>query len=342
MAGGGIPLYSVAELVKSALEIPGDFEIPKIPENLLLPLSRRILPHPSTDLPVKNEDEGEDEAEDLFESIEQVTRNAGMEETKEAEGVLETGGVREADREKEKEKEKFYIDETNMIERRFLPQDTRTFESVRTVDLFASSCLCETAVDCLRNVAGVDALISAPMRQQFLRGGLDDMETRWFSLLWEHHIPPSRRREYTMAEWGITEDIVKRNIRGGDMALLSLSIALGKAVVLEKLDHSVKTFGACPVGFDEEIYWIKQAPDGYLGVKMTVSDAEKRFKETPDLVISTSVPERKDLGYFTMSSMKVPDLKDHLKRLGGTPGKLKKMELVQAILTKSLWGMIVE
>jgi len=75
---------------------------------------------------------------------------------------------------------------------------------------------------------------------------------------------------------------------------------------------------------------------------MTVGDAEKRFKDTPDLVISTSAPERKDLGYFTMSSMKVPELKDHLKRLGGTPGKLKKMELVGAILTKSLWGMIVE
>jgi hypothetical protein len=318
------------------MEIPGDFVIPKIPEHLILPI---MMCHSAQ----------ENTKEDLFENITNSGAGAG---TGTGDEHLESISFRreeerkydekEVSREKEKEKEKFYIDETNMIERRFLPQDTRTFENVRTVDLFASSYLCETAVDCLRNVMNVDSLISDVMRQHFLKGRVDDVETRWFPLLWENHTPPLKKRDSGMEEWGITQEQAYRFVLNGPshMAVLSLAISLGIAVVLEGIDHTLNVVGLSPASTDEMIVWIKQVPDGFLGVKLTVKDAEKRFRDTPELKILKDSPKRNTVSFIRTSSLKVTELKEKLKAMGGTPGKLKKAELIEAILEKSLWGMI--
>jgi hypothetical protein len=316
------------------MEIPGDFIIPKIPEHLILPI---MMCHSTQ----------ENTNEDLFENITNSGAGAGTDTGDEhPESILFAGEEEskydETEIIREKEKEKFYIDETNMIERRFLPQDTRTFESVRTVDLFASSCLCQTALDCLRNVMNVDSLIKDVVRQHFLKGRVDDVETRWFPLLWENHTPPLKKRESGMEEWGITQEQAYRFVLNGPghMAVLSLAISLGIAVVLEGIDHKLNVIGLSPASTDEMIIWIKQVPDGFLGVKLSVKDAERRFKDIPELEILKDSPKRNTVLFITTSSLKVTELKEKLKAMGGTPGKLKKAELIEAILEKSLWGMI--
>ena len=80
------------------------------------------------------------------------------------------GGGEDESPAEEELNERFYVDETNMVERRFLKEATDTFESARDVDPFASSDLFENPLECALAHPDLKPLMTTLATKQFLSG----------------------------------------------------------------------------------------------------------------------------------------------------------------------------
>ena len=242
------------------------------------------------------------------------------------------------------ENKRFYVDDTDLIERRFLHKDTITFENQRDVDPFASAVLYTTMFDCIYNIPTIKSYIHKRVQQMFLEKGtlVSSSEKKDIYMMLDENKDTKKLRDIALKEWSISKDdtveIFEKYENNDKYMLLMFSIGLCVPIVVEQTDGTVWNVGYTPAKETDNIYWIRQVTDGYLCIMKTAVWAEERLRNN-DTLLSKQVDlrERKTL----ISKLKVNELKSHLTTLGGTPGKMKKKELEDDILRRSLWGNIL-
>ena len=242
--------------------------------------------------------------------------------------------------------ERFYVDETDMIERRFLKDATEKFESDRDIDPFASSDLFGTLLECALAHPVLKKLMTTLATKQFLTGGTkasgDGMliiapqlrdETAFESgrLRYQRENPSHTLQDAVSILADSSQDMYNR--------IRALSFLIGKPFVVEDNTGHTRIIGPSPTKVSDTIYWVRGVVDGWLGVTMTAGEAEKRFTES-SITRYNPDPDQNGSPLLRHKKLRVAVLRDVYETLyGEKPKKLKKQELIQRVSDKCLWGV---
>jgi hypothetical protein len=242
--------------------------------------------------------------------------------------------------------ERFYVDETNMVERRFLKEATDMFETARDIDPFASSSLFKNLLDCALAHPSLKSMVSSLTTQQFLSGGGSSSEDGMLSLAsqlcdettfetgrlrYQKEHPSEYSQDAVSVLVDSSQDIYNR--------VKSLGFLTGNTFVIEDDKGCTRIVGPSPRDGSEAVYWIRGVVDGWLGIMMSAKDAEQRFKDT-GITRYNPDPEQNGSPLLRHKKVRVSTLRDVYEHITGVkPGKLKKAELVYNISEKCLWGI---
>jgi hypothetical protein len=243
--------------------------------------------------------------------------------------------------------ERFYIDETDMIERRFLKDATEKFESDRDIDLFAGSDLFESLLDCALAHPVLKSTMSSLATTRFLSGGNggsgdDGMLTLAPQLRDETAFESGRiryQRENPTENLQDAVSILADTSQDMYTRVRALGFLTGKSVVIEDSTGNARIVGPSPCNASADVYWIRGVVDGWLGVTMCAGDAEKRFKDA-SITRYNPDPDQNGTRLLCNKKVKVATLRDAYEFVyGEKPKKLKKTELIHHISKKCLWGI---
>ena len=254
--------------------------------------------------------------------------------------------------------QRFYVDETNMIERRFLADDTSKFKEKRDVDPFATSVLHDTILSCVWEYLNIEDNLKS-LRQEIFLNGVKNKETSDQQNMivqiarneWRKHSVESVRHAHrwnwdTMDEtramtllWNLLSSNSSSSASSVYNTIAIASIIWSKTILVEKsaMNQWIE-FGARPGKDSDEILWIREVPDGFLGVPSTagvVREYTRRLKMTGQVYTSdTFIPGEKQ-------SYKVPTIagiQEILTKNGIEYSKKdKKPELTRSLEQKLLW-----
>ena len=258
--------------------------------------------------------------------------------------ILRTQG--ELGTEEEELNERFYVDETNMTERRFLKEATEKFESDRDIDPFASSDLFETLLECALAHPALKTIMASLATTQFLSGGSgtsddgilvlapqlrDETTFETGRMRYQREHPGENLQDAVSILADSSQDVYSR--------IESLGFLTGSTLVIEDDKGTVRVVGPSPMSGSESVYWIRGVVDGWLGIIMTATDAENRFKDTGTTRYNPD-PEQNGSPLLRNKKIRVSNLRDAYEHLTGEkPTKLKKVELIRSISERCLWGI---
>lgn len=252
--------------------------------------------------------------------------------------------------------QRFYVDETNMIERRFLADDTSKFKEKRDVDPFAKSVLHDTILSCVWEYLNIEDNLKSLRQEIFLNGVKNKETTEQQNMIvqiardeWRKHSVESVRHAHRW-KWDTMDEnramTILWNFLSPNSSLTSkydtialAAIIWSKTILVEKSStNEWIEFGARPGKDTDEILWIREVPDGFLGVSSTagvVREYTRRIKMTGQMYASdTFIPGEKQ-------SYKVPTIsgiQDILTKNGIEYSKKdKKPDLTRALEQKLLW-----
>ena len=242
--------------------------------------------------------------------------------------------------------ERFYVDETNMVERRFLKEATDMFETARDVDPFASSSLFENLLDCALAHPSLKPMVTSLTTKQFLSGGdgtsgdgmlslasqlRDETAFETGRLRYQKEHPSENSQDAVSVLADSSQDIYDR--------IKSLGFLTGKTFVIEDDKGRTRIVGPSPRDGSEAVYWIRGVVDGWLSIMMSAKDAEQRFTDTSTTRYNPD-PEQNGSPLLRHKKVRVSTLRDIYENITGVkPGKLKKAELICNISEKCLWGI---
>jgi hypothetical protein len=251
--------------------------------------------------------------------------------------------------------QRFYVDETNMVERRFLADDTSKFKEKRDVDPFATSVLHDTILDCVWEYLKIEDSLKT-LRQEIFLNGIKNKETtdqqnmivQLARTEWRKHSVESVRHAHRW-NWSTMDETRAMTLLWNFLSssghshtydtIAMVGIIWSKTILVEKsaMNQWIE-FGARPGKDSDEILWIREVPDGFLGVSSTagfVREYTRRLKMTGQVYASdTFIPEEKQ-------PYKVPTIagiQEILTKNGIEYSKKdKKPELTQILEQKLLW-----
>lgn len=188
---------------------------------------------------------------------------------------------------------KYYVSDTEMIERRFLKNATETFEKERDTDPFSDCVLRNTEIEAAYDALNVLKEVKKIHTDYFMKNGRNADPLEIIKEL-------SSKKSYS-----VTEDLIE-----------TISVATGTPLVREDTEDIRDTpwDSRC-----DKVGWIKKVPDGYLGLAIDVKDGLLN-----DVLTKPNVSKRN----FIVRK-KIVDIKNELTRLGiEHKGLKKKQELV--------------
>lgn len=244
--------------------------------------------------------------------------------------------------------DKFYIDETNMVERRFLKDATDTFEQDRDVDPFANAALYPNLLECTLAHPVLQPFIRNIATQSFLNGtsGSGRIDTTGEML----SLAPILRDE-TSFETGRTRYLkehpdetlqgavsILTDASSDDYSKIScLAFITGHPMVVEDETGSTRVIGPSPQTPSDTVYWMRGVVDGWLGISMTAEIAEERFQKS---ALTRYNPAQNGSPLLHNKKLRVNALREAYETVyGEKPKKLKKAELVKTLSEKCLWGV---
>lgn len=249
--------------------------------------------------------------------------------------------------EKEPANERFYVDETNMVERRFMKGSTEEFESNRDVDPFAESSLYETTTECVLAHPDITTATSSLATKAFLDGKasslVDGGSLDMVPLLRDNALFEDGRIRYQKEHPGTSfqeESNVFVDTKADDLRRTqSLGYMAGRPIVVESESGNTRVYGPSPESSQTQVFWVRGVVDGWLGVLMSAGDAEKRFTES-ELTRYNPDPAQNGSPFLRHKKLRVTHLKSAYEiMMGEKPGKLKKSELVLFLAARCLWGI---
>jgi hypothetical protein len=254
--------------------------------------------------------------------------------------------------------QRFYVDETNMIERRFLADDTSKFKEKRDVDPFATSVLHDSILDCVWEYLNIEKDLKVLRQEIFLNGIKHKESTDQENMIihiardeWRKHSVESIRHACRW-DWG-SDSATKDGLESSAMTHLSrfltnagtydaiamTGIIWSKTILVEKssLNQWIE-FGARPGKDSDEILWIREVPDGFLGVSSTagmVREYTRRLKMTGQLYSSETFTPKEKQPYKVPTIVGIQEI---LTKNGIEFSKKdKKPELTRLLDQKLLW-----
>lgn len=260
--------------------------------------------------------------------------------------ILRSHGGSDPVAEDEEANERFYVDETNMVERRFLKEATDKFETDRDVDPFASADLFGTLLECALAHPVLKPMMSSLATSQFLSGGpsasgdgmlalapqlRDESAFETGRMRYQREHPSENSQDAVSILADSSQDMYDR--------VKSIGFLTGNTFVIEDDKGSTRIVGPSPVKGTDSVYWIRGVVDGWLGITMTATDAENRFKDT-GITRYNPDPEANGTPLLKNKKIRVSNLRDAYEYLTGEkPNKLKKAELIRSISERCLWGI---
>jgi hypothetical protein len=212
---------------------------------------------------------------------------------------------------------RYYVSDTELIERRFLKGATEEFEEKRDTDPFASSTLFANVLDCLIHLLGLGERVKELQIKNFLeRKECGNM------------------MEEILKERGVLlkSPMVQFEILNVIQATFQVPIVVenSKGEIFHthwpKEDYASKKVEVC---------WLREVPDGYLGIR-------KRHEELVEKDIWKRVVVKQPTGMeYTIPSIrkKVGDMKEYVRELGieNVPPKAKKNDFIEIIEKSTLF-----
>lgn len=242
----------------------------------------------------------------------------------------------------EETNERFYVDETNMVERRFLKDATEEFEPERDVDVFAKSDLHSSMLECALAHPSLKDVVSTIATSQFLTGGGSSLLEIAPRLREEPAFETGRiqyQKEYPAENSQDAVSILVDSSHDEYSRTRALAFLTGQPLVIEDETGKVRINGPSPQNESDMVYWIRGVVDGWLGITMTAGDAEKRFKESA-LTRYNPDPEQNGSPLIRHKKIRVAELRSAYEYLNGEkPKNMKKAELIRSVSAACLWGI---
>jgi hypothetical protein len=251
--------------------------------------------------------------------------------------------------------QRFYVDETNMIERRFLADDTSKFKEKRDSDPFATSVLHDMILDCIWEYLNIEDNLKS-LRQEIFLNGIKNKETTDQQNMivqiarneWRKHSVDSIRHTRRWV-WDSMDETRAMTLLWNFLAssghtnvydtIAIIGIIWSKTIVVEKssLNQWIE-FGARPGKDSDEMLWIREVPDGFLGVSSTagvVREYTRRLKMTGHVYTSDTfiVEEKQPYKVPTIAGIQEILTKNGIEYTK----KDKKPELTRLLDQKLLW-----
>jgi hypothetical protein len=266
-----------------------------------------------------------------------------------------------------KKNQRFYIDETNMVERRFLPDDTSKFNEKRDIDPFSLAMLYDTILDSLWECLELEKDIKAITQMMFLNGIKNKDQSNEKSLIlqiarkeWQKHSIECVRASsrWNWKETSSSPTSVEKESKGLEenhaMTLLweyisekskiydtigMVGIIWNLPIILEKRNSNQWIeFGARPGNNNTKVIWIREVPDGYLGINSTagiVREYTRRLKMTGHVYSNDTFICKEKLPYKVPT---IAELQEILKNNSVEYSKKdKKPELTRRLEENLLW-----
>ena len=185
---------------------------------------------------------------------------------------------------------KYYVSDTEMIERRFLKNATESFEKERDTDPFAECVLRKSEMEAAYDALGIHKRVKELHTESFMKNGRSAEPLEIIKNV-------SSKKSYS-----VSEDLIE-----------TISVATGVPLVREGVEEIRDTSWSHKC---EKIGWIKKVPDGYLGLMINME-----HPLISDISPKPNVSKRK----FTVRK-KVSDIKAELERLDIEHTQLKKKQ----------------
>lgn len=207
----------------------------------------------------------------------------------------------------EAENKRYYVSDTELIERRFLKDATESFE--RTVDPFAESKLYTTCMDAVYDIAGLKEIHDKLVQKHFLEGTVVTDIT-----LSEILSTKNSKKHLKIDEKG-TESY-KINI---------ISEHTGIPIIVEEIGSFWDTKWFNTVEPTTKILWLREVADGWLCVYKT-----KEELETDEIWTTPFTKERNKTNVKSLTvRKKISEIKEEIEKLKiNITAEKKKNELV--------------
>jgi hypothetical protein len=212
------------------------------------------------------------------------------------------------------ENKRYYVSDTELIERRFLKDATETFD--RDTDPFANAILYKSALECVNALLGIDTVYSELSSQKFLDHGSTGVYFQEIlTKLAENYSTQRIAKKFRSVDDGFAEKT----------RILAIANVTYSPIVIEDLVGG-KTWDSSWVSPPEgtpKIVWVRRVVDGYLGVIGTQRELEELG------VWKKVCKDREDTGSKITVRRKVSEIREELKKMDITySGVTKKNELV--------------
>jgi hypothetical protein len=258
------------------------------------------------------------------------------------------------------ENTRFYVDETEMTERRFLPENNKSLEIKKEGDVFAECILHKNMLECVYEILGIEEQIKKESQELFLKGKLTNYNEKQNILQiarteWRKHIEESleagwrwSNKENKEKERGINEDesivLLNESIKKNDeyFTLNMIGIIWAIPIIIEKSGCWIE-MGGYPNNNKTEVMWIRQVPDGYLGVRKNVLKVIEYVQKNK--MSGTQYENERMVRAESKNSKKItiPKIQEILTNNGiEYSKKLKKQELVKLLENNILWWSMVK
>jgi hypothetical protein len=206
--------------------------------------------------------------------------------------------------EEQVENKRYYVSDTDMIERRFLKDATTSFDIDRDSDPFGESKLFDSELSCVYDILGINKTKEVLISKRFLENGSSKISfEELMSELCREHNTLTKTKLKDVNDTSSSYD--KLNL---------ISIITGVRIVIE--DCSVKiwcsNWNMSKDDAEPKILWIRKVVDGYLGIVKTQKELETEgiWKEVCDctnykwekITIRRKVKEIKDI----LEVLKIP------------------------------------
>lgn len=289
---------------------------------------------------------------------EQISKQSGKDEDSaaKAKSVRGTGGYVE----KKEENTRFYVDETEMTERRFLPENNKSLEIKKEGDVFAECILHKNMLESVYEILGIEEQIKKESQELFLKGKLTNYNEKQNILQiarteWRKHIEESleagwrwSNKENKEKERGLNEDesivLLNESVKKNDeyFTLNMIGIIWAIPIIIEKSGCWIE-MGGYPNNNKTEVIWIRQVPDGYLGVRKNVLKVIEYVQKNK--MSGTQYENERIVRAESKNSKKItiPKIQEILTNNGiEYSKKLKKQELVKILENNVLWWSMVK
>lgn len=224
------------------------------------------------------------------------------------------------------ENKRYYVSDTEMIERRFLKEATEEFDKDKDSDPFGESTLYKRLYDCAIRNLGIESKIREMEQKKFLSGSLVSGVS--FAEIIQMVSTKKIKNLEILASQKLSDDIMVHN----------LSKAMNVPVIIESNDSFENTFVTWDS--DLEIVYLRQVVDGWLGIRGTYQELMDKGVITEPMTKPRL--KRKCLGVIMNTPIdptnnrtfvirkKVKEILEELKRLNiPTNGAKKKNEIVK-------------